>query len=67
MTAPIEISIDPSRYNEQPVLVGVAALAALRAANVPVVGTLWPMGVSEGELASRIDPIFGEITFTWRP
>jgi hypothetical protein len=62
----IEVRIDPERVKNQPVLVGVKALEELRAAGVPVVGTLWPMGVTEGELVSRIDPMFGEITFTWR-
>lgn len=61
-----EVRIDPSHYDDQPVLVGVRALEKLREAGVPVVGTLWPMGVTEGELVSRIDPMFGEITFTWR-
>lgn len=61
-----EIKIDPAFYNDQPVLIGVEVLKKLRAAGVPVVGTLWPMGVTEGELISHIDPMFGEITFTWR-
>jgi hypothetical protein len=62
----VEIRIDPARLNDQPVLIGVRALEALRSAGVPVVGTLWPMGVTEGELVSHIDPMFGEITLTWR-
>lgn len=62
----IEIRIDPERLKHQPVLIGTRALEELRAAGVPVVGTIWPMGVTEGELISRIDPMFGEITFTWR-
>jgi hypothetical protein len=64
--SPIEIRIDPARFNHQPVLIGVRALEELRAAGVPVVGDLWPMGVTEGELVCHIDPMFGEITIAWR-
>jgi hypothetical protein len=66
-SATVRVSIDVSKMNGQNIHVGMKALEELRAAKVPVHGYLWPMGVTEGELVSRYDPMFGELTFEWRP
>ena len=51
---------------QNPIMVGVHLLNDMRAAGVPVIGAVWPMGVTSGELVSVYDEVFEELTFTWR-
>jgi hypothetical protein len=67
---PITIKTDKAqqeRLRDNPILIGVAVLQQLRDEGVPVVGHIWPMGVTSGELVTTYDETFEEITFTWRP
>jgi hypothetical protein len=44
---------------------GIHVLEALRKAGVPVLGTLLPMGVSEGVLTSHDDAMVDAIVWQW--
>lgn len=48
------------------IALGHLLLQEMQAAGVPVVGVLWPMGVTSGVLESTYDEVFEELTFTWR-
>ena len=48
------------------IALGHLLLQEMQAAGVPVVGVLWPMGVTSGELVCVYDEVFEELTFTWR-
>jgi hypothetical protein len=50
-----------------PIVLGNALLKDMQRAGVPVVGVLWPMGVTSGTLTSAYDETFGELLYTWRP
>lgn len=47
----------------QPVLIGVYVLDKLKAAGVPVTGSLWPTGVADGEM--RIAMSNGNMNYEW--
>lgn len=47
----------------QEVHIGIHCLQALRDDGIPVVGSLWPMGVERGSLV--IERLPGELKFTW--
>lgn len=47
----------------QEVHIGIHCLKALHAECIPVVGSLWPMGVERGSLV--IERLPGEMKFTW--
>jgi hypothetical protein len=60
------ILIEPKHDN--PIHQGMHVLARLRAAGVPVIGHLWPMGVESGSLTVGVpDLADGVVEYVWRP
>jgi hypothetical protein len=51
------------RFTDQPILLGVFVVRQLRAAGIPVLGSLWPAGVENGVLSMRVDG--NDIVYEW--
>ena len=49
----------------QPVLTGVHILDRLRAAGIPVQGSIWPIGIENGEMHVTMND--AATTFEWEP
>lgn len=55
--------VHPAEY--ETMLKAPRLVRRMRAAGVPVIGHLWPVGVTRGVLRQRFDPLFDEYTFSW--
>ncbi len=65
---PVTVTVDPSRFDGNPVHLGLHLLNNLRDSGVPVVGVLWPVGVESGTLTvGEVDMCDGTIEWTWAP
>lgn len=62
----IEVRLPYAKF-ENEIHMGMWLLKELRFNNVPVVGSLWPIGCTEGSLTLVRDDIFEEVIVTWAP
>lgn len=61
------VTVNPARF-DNPIHRGMDALSKLKDAGVPVVGCLFPEGVTYGTLTvGAADLDSGEITYSWNP
>lgn len=69
MLNPVTVSIDDATIARlaHDIHVGIYLLKQLREQGVPVLGSIWPVGVEHGSLTLAVDPVFGERTWTWQP
>lgn len=62
-----EVRIDPAVWAAlgHDIHRGIYLVKQLREAGVPVVGSIWPIGVEHGSLHMATDPVFDELVWTW--
>lgn len=66
MTIEIRVSAGEAQRATNDIHVGLLAIDRLKAAGVPVTGTLFPVSVTSGVLSIAED-VFGDIVYTWEP
>lgn len=69
MSTTIEVSLDPETLKrlDHDIHAGIYLLKQLRERGVPVIGSIWPIGVEHGTLTLSVDAVFGDRTWTWKP
>lgn len=55
------------KFEQNPIHIGMNVIALLQRHGVPIVGALWPMGVTSGVLTSFYDEMFEEYVYEWKP
>ena len=69
-TKPVKVVITNEtiqKFEQNPIHIGMNVIALLQREDVPVVGALWPMGVTSGTLTSFYDEAFEEYVYEWTP
>lgn len=61
----VRIPVEKIEEFENSVLKGQLIMNKLRAAGIPVIGILFPIGVSRGSLLSFCDDMFGDMVYRW--